>query len=713
MRANLLLGRIAIVTLMASASRSEAQTTEEGSLDDLDLVKLLNVEVSTATKTAESLEDAPAIMTVVTRQEIARWGYQSVAEVLNRVVGFYLIDDHILPDVGVRGMSGGLRAEGGMIKVMIDGRSVAYRTTSGNWLGVELIPLGSVKQIEIIRGPASALYGADAFLGVVNIITLDPEDVRPLRVRVAGGVTETNPGGRVDAVGGGKFGAVDVLLGIAGEMTDRSGLSLPGESPAPTLPSDIGERRVAQNLERRSLVLQGRVGLRDKKTGQVVVSAYGSGFERGGDFAQWAQLTNGVDSEGRDRGTTVALEQVRVNLDALLHVMPSLDLSLQGTYYRGGLLPADRIEIASDVLYIERNQRYTGFDSAFEARWVPDLPVNAIVGVETVFDHEELRPPLRVSRDTGDGLAINSSAPGSNVNLFNFGTYLSVNAKLWDPWLKLTGGVRYDNHSQYGDQVAGRVGTTSRLTDDLVLKLLYGSAFKAPTPYLLYATPLRPGDVVGSPSLEPQLIHTVESQATFSPGRFFSVSSGVSHSWLQDKAEFTAQGINQAARNVASQRSLSWESRVDFRHYDDVSLYGSFERVWSVREIGREGYIAGVIGTENVVYPDWVVRAGAAVGVPSHPAVPLEVGSEVMVVGERRSADTSIVENGGAFQLAPYMLLDAFIATREVYVIPGQETRFALRGRNLLLERGPDPGPAGFEYPLRPGELFLEIEHLF
>ena len=45
--------------------------------DDLDLVKLLNVEVSTATKTAESLDDAPAVITVVTREDIVRWGYQT------------------------------------------------------------------------------------------------------------------------------------------------------------------------------------------------------------------------------------------------------------------------------------------------------------------------------------------------------------------------------------------------------------------------------------------------------------------------------------------------------------------------------------------------------------------------------------------------------------------------------------------------------------
>ena len=94
---------------------------------------------------------------------------------------------------------------------------------------------------------------------------------------------------------------------------------------------------------------------------------------------------------------------------------------------------------------------------------------------------------------------------------------------------------------------------------DIVLKLLYGSAFKAPSPYLLYASPLRPGDVVGNTNLKPQFVHTLEFQYSYKPNPFFGLTTGMAGSWLMDKAEFTPQGINQAARNVADQRSLSWE----------------------------------------------------------------------------------------------------------------------------------------------------------
>jgi outer membrane receptor for ferrienterochelin and colicins len=702
----------AALTLGYSLLTSQAVADELGGLEDLDLVQLLNVEVSTATKTSEDLDEAPAVITVVTQADIRRWGYQSVAEVLSHTLGFYLFDDHVLPNAGVRGMSGGLGAESGVIKVMIDGASVAYRTTSGNWLGVELIPLASIAQIEIIRGPASALYGADAFLGVVNIITIDPEQLRPLRARLAAGMTEGNPGARLDAVSGARFGNFDLLLGAAGENTDRSGLSLPSQSPAPTLPSSVGTRRTALDLRRRSLVLQTRLGYRDEKSGHLVLSGYASGLERGGDFAHWAQLSATPDQGGHGYGTVVALGQFRLNLDGLLHVSDEVDLALTTSHFQGGTLPADRVEIASNSFYIERQQSYRGVNTVAEARFSPSQRFNLIAGAEGDYDREELGQPERIDRTTLRPVSVTEQDLGA-IDLVNVGTYLSANYKVFDPVLKLTGGVRYDHHSVYGDQLTGRIGLTSRWTRALVAKLLYGSAFKAPSPYLTYAAPLRPGDVVGNPDLEPQRIHTLEYQMSFKPDPLFGVTSGVSYNWLLDKAEFTPSGINQTARNVSSQRSLSWETRADLRHHDDYTAYASFELVRSVRQLGQEGYAARLIGTENVAYPPWIARAGVSLAVPSLSNFPLELGSQAMFVAPRRAADASILEYGGAFTLPSYFLLDTSLATRDLYLIPGHESRVALRTRNILVERGPDPGFSGFEYPLAPAEIFLELEHTY
>jgi outer membrane receptor for ferrienterochelin and colicins len=702
------------VLLWSLAASAEPQPTAassaESDLEEVDLLQLLNVEVSTASKTAESLADAPAIITVITAEEIRRWGYTSVAEALQHVVGFYLIDDHVLPNAGVRGVAGGLGAESGSIKVMIDGASVAFRSTSGNWLGVELIPLGSIRQIEVIRGPASALYGADAFLGVVNIITVAPEEIPLVSARGHVGFSADDLGGQLDIVGGKRWGAFDLLLGAAGELQDRSALRIPSVSPAPVIPNYSDRSQPANNLERKSLVLQTRFGYRTENA-QLVLQGFASGIERGGDLAPWAQLSNGTDAQGRPVGTVINLGQYRITANGSLNLSETLALSAQATYFQGGVLGNDRIEVDSDLFWVRRRLGYRGLEATLEGRWVPRSDFNLIVGAETVLDQETLPVPERISKDTG--ALLGGSPPRATATLSNLGAYVSANWKAWEPLLKLTSGVRFDQHSDYGSQLNGRLGATSQWTSFLTTKLLYGSAFKAPSPYLLYAEPLAAGDVIGERDLKPQHVDTLEFQALFDFGPVFSLSSGVAYSMIRDKAEFAPQGLNLTARNVAEQNSLSWETRADLHHGNLLTGYASFEWIDSERTLGQEGYAARLLGTENVAYPDWIARAGATVGVPFIPSIPLDVGSEAILVGATQPADASIVENGGRYELPSYLLLNVSLATRDLFLVPGHETNVALRAKNLLGAEGPVPGFSGFEYPLAPREVFLEIQHTY
>jgi outer membrane receptor for ferrienterochelin and colicins len=704
----------AAASLWAAAAGAEpadaaAASGQESALEGVDLLQLLNVEVSTASKTAERVADAPAIITVITAEDISRWGYQSVAEALQHVVGFYLIDDHALPNAGVRGVAGGLGSESGNIKVMIDGASVAFRSTSGNWLGVELIPLQSVRQIEVIRGPASALYGADAFLGVVNIITIAPEEIPLIGVRAHAGVTGEHPGGQFDVIGGKRFGPFDLLIGAAGEIQDRSGLRMPSISPAPVIPSYSDRNQPAKNLQRKSLVLQSRLGYRTH-AGQLVLQGFASGIERGGDFAPWAQLTNGTDAQGRPVGTVLNLGQFRITANGSLDVSPELTLAALTTYFQGGVRGDDRIEVDSDLFWVRRELNYRGLEATLEGRWVPRPDFNLILGAESVLDQETLPTSERVSKDTGELLG--AAPPQSTVTLSNLGAFVSANWKAWDPFLKLSSGVRFDQHSNYGSQLNGRLGATSQWTSFLTTKLLYGSAFKAPSPYLLYAQPLRAGDVIGERDLEPQQIDTLEFQGLLELGEL-GLSSGVAYSQIRDKAEFAPRGLNLTAENVAEHESLSWETRADLRHGNSFTGYASFEWIRSRRSLGQEGYAAGLLGDQNVAYPDWIGRAGVTLGIPFIPALPLDIGTEGILVGPSQPADASIVEAGARFELPSYLLLDASLATRDLFLVPGHETRLAVRAKNLLAAQGPVPGFSGFEYPLAPREVFFELKHSY
>jgi outer membrane receptor for ferrienterochelin and colicins len=706
--ATIVLGLVIATTTLSA--RAQDLEDEAEAMGEVDLLQLLNVEVSTATKTVESLDDAPAIITVVTAEDIARWGYQSVGEALQHVLGFYLLDDHILPNAGVRGVTGGLAAESGVIKVMIDGASVAYRATSGNWLGVELIPLGAVKQIEIIRGPASALYGADAFLGVVNIITLSPEDLPVVDARGHMGTIGAHPGGQFDVTSGGRWGNFDLMVAAAGEAKDRSGLTIPEQSPTTTVPAYNQAGNHAANLQRRSIVATVRAGYRVPKTADVILTAVASAIEREGDFAHWAQLTGGVDGAGRDVGTVINLGQARVTGNGRLYLTDHFHLALMGTYFQGQVLGNDRIEVASDQFWVKRRGGYRGMDANLEARLIPSDDINLILGVETLVDNEDKPASQRISKDTGEN--IEASIEQESVTLTNLGAYLSSNYKLLDPWLKLTGGVRVDRHSIYGSQITGRLGATSRWSRAIVMKILYGSSFKAPSPYLLYAEPLGPGDVIGNEDLKPQSIDTYELQVAYKPSLLFHISSGIAYSIVRDKAEFAPRGINQSAQNIANQRSLSWETRVD-SNYDVVQGYFSFERVFATRNLGREGYVAELIGSRNVVYPPWIARAGVSVDLPLHHELPVQLSFQGIHVASRAASNASILESGQRFDLPSYLWLNASLVAPRIFFVPGHETTIALRAKNLLDVRGPDPGFFGFELPLTAREVMIELRHVY
>jgi iron complex outermembrane receptor protein len=541
----------------------------------------------------------------------------------------------------------------------------------------------------------------------VNIITKVPTETRMLEARTFLGTSGRNPSGQLEVVGKGKHGRFDYLIGAVGEYGSRSGLTMPSESPGPNIPSYAGDRRTANDLNRRSLGLQASTGYRVPDTGHVVASAYFSGFSRGGDFAPWAQLTNGTDPAGYRTGTTISLAQGRFNLDGLLHTTKTFDLSLQSTYFQGGVLPADRIELGSDLWYARRRTSNRGVDSVIEARFIPNRRYDVIAGVESTYDHEELLPAERIIRATNQTVAAQGS-DGRRLDLLNMGVFVSSNLSVVRQWLRLTGGIRYDHHSTYGSQLTGRFGATSRLSRSIVMKLLYGNAFKAPSPNLLFASPMGPGDVQGNSALLPQKIRTVEYQLSYRPSLLFAVTSDVSYSWLLDQAEFTPQGLNQVARNTASQTSFAWETRADLKHNHN-SVYLSFELVRSKRNSGTIGYAADLVGTANSVYPPYIARFGATAAIPSLPSLPLSAGAEGMVVGPRHAAAASVLANGGQFDLKAYVTTNAFLTTRNLYLVRGSESVIALRAYNLLGTRGPDPGYSGFEYPLAPREIMLEM----
>lgn len=121
--------------------------------------------VVTATKVEQNLQNVPASVSVVTEEEIARHAYSSVADMLQDVPGVEVADNSLAGAMRIR-----IRGESGArVLVLVDGQKInEQKSMSGAPL---LIDPASIARIEVVKGPASVLYGSEAIGGVVNIIT--------------------------------------------------------------------------------------------------------------------------------------------------------------------------------------------------------------------------------------------------------------------------------------------------------------------------------------------------------------------------------------------------------------------------------------------------------------------------------------------------------------------------------------------------------------
>ena len=127
-----------------------------------------------ATKHLIASRTAPAINSVVTAEEIRNMGARNIFDVLDKIPGFSTSWNQIKGVINVRGVQTD-HAE--KVLLMIDGVKIRDSYTgSPTFLFGEDLMVENIKRIEVVRGPGSALYGANAFVGVVNIITKDPLD---------------------------------------------------------------------------------------------------------------------------------------------------------------------------------------------------------------------------------------------------------------------------------------------------------------------------------------------------------------------------------------------------------------------------------------------------------------------------------------------------------------------------------------------------------
>lgn len=164
----------------AAAQQPDQNDLNKDSMEDL--VKMKVDSVYGAAKFLQKAEDAASSITVVSSEEIQKHGYRTLAEVLESVRGFYVINDRNYTYVGVRGLSlpGDYNAR---ILFLLDGHRVNDNIFDGAYVGTEFpVDIDLIDHIEIIRGPNSSAYGTGAFAAVINVITKRGRDLSAIEI---------------------------------------------------------------------------------------------------------------------------------------------------------------------------------------------------------------------------------------------------------------------------------------------------------------------------------------------------------------------------------------------------------------------------------------------------------------------------------------------------------------------------------------------------
>lgn len=487
--------RIVILCLWLSASalaNSDGSTppdsdppTADEDLFDMSLEELMDVRIDTvygASKHVETLAEAPASVTIITAEEIRRYGYRTLAEALQSAPGFYINYDRSYHYVGTRGF----RRPGDYdtrILLLIDGHRVNENVGDAPAFGTQfLLDMDLIERIEVIRGPGSSLYGGNALLGVVNVITRRGGSIKGLEVSGQTGSFDTYKG-RI-TYGGLLKSNFELLLSAGTYHSDGPELYY-REFDTPDTQKGLVDN---DDDQFDNLVAQA-------SWGDFSLLLAHTGREKGIPTGAWDTVFGDPRTRVWDDATLVGLTYARALSE---RYAVSARVAYNHTDY-DGRYAYDYAEDGNEPDIVVNHDFWKGH------WWEGEVQVtgNPIVG-HTFTVGTEAR--YNVSQDQAnwdEEVYLDDSRHGHN-----WGIYIQDEFKLLEK-LTFIGGVRYDDYSTFGGSTNPRLALIYDLFEDTIIKFLYGEAFRAPNAYELYYDD---GGYAQKPAmnLDPETITTYE-----------------------------------------------------------------------------------------------------------------------------------------------------------------------------------------------------------
>jgi outer membrane receptor protein involved in Fe transport len=448
-----------LLTAAPRASADEPAATDATSdLEDLDLVKLMglglsDLVVSGAAKHDQSLDEVAAAASVITADQIKRFGYRTVAEALGSVAGVYITDDHMVQRVGVRGLQL-LGDANTRLLVLVDGSTINEPWSQAADAGLAIpLSIDEVERIEVIRGPVSSVYGTNAFFGIINIVTKKAgEGVHGY------GRVEADSFGTLGGSAGASYGKDDQSVRAFASWSHRSGetLTYPGFAVDGERTSTSSDGLKAFNGGVTATYEGARLQLRG---GQQIRELPGAPYD---------SLTT-ADNENRDRYLMAEGSYSHSVLDDALTLTARTYLN---RYTLRSNLMLETNGGPSGAEPFESNVTSTWYGGELRGLWSAlsdgKLDITGGLAAEHTDTHSD-------SGFAGDA-PITVNKPFTTTGL-----YTEISTHPLD-WVSASGGLRYDYSSLFSSRVSPRGALFFTAPSKLYgAKLMYAEGFRNPS----------------------------------------------------------------------------------------------------------------------------------------------------------------------------------------------------------------------------------------
>jgi len=544
--------------------------------------------VSIATGSKKAIHKAPSVATVITSDDIKSMGANSIYEILESVTGIHIYPsnlDRMKPNFSIRGIH---TAENPQTLLLVNGERTTYEYSGSRWqqfnVGVDLID-----RIEVIRGPGSAVYGADAFSGVVNIIT---KGVNSVAVKEVG-------------IKAGSFNTTSSWINYVNSNNPFK-YSLNAQWTKTEGDSD----RIVQTDAMHGFgldFLSNAPGALDTKAETIDLHAQLSyqGFSasawylenEGGTGAGAAQALSNSDNEKTKALTLNTGYKWEINSALNMNFSAHYQTYDDDTYFvifpPGMALPREfndqglptAFTVFTDGLIGQpiAHEKYYGTNLVTQYSGIEQHSIRAEIG----YRYSEAKPEELKNFGPGvlDGSEDFKDGTLTNVRGTPYIYMLDQDRELYfltlqDEWelaadWEFTAGVRYDHYSDFGGTFNPRLALVWQTQHNLTTKLLYGEAFRAPSFQELYA--INNPIVLGNADLDPEKIQTTEIAFDYRPNFDWQLMANLFYYQSEDLITYIPNNDGTSvAQNARNQDGYGAEFEAHWKPSDSLHIKAGY-----------------------------------------------------------------------------------------------------------------------------------------